>query len=82
MSKVVLPEQQHRILDFDRETTMRVHVTAAARQAAVVKEGDLPTKACIQANPVKASKTLYIELKTWFDNKCFNIQVYPKSQTS
>eukprot|EP00959_Pyramimonas_sp_CCMP1952_P129949 2717657-Pyramimonas_sp.AAC.1 len=52
-SRVVLSEQQHRIFDFDRVTTMRVYVTAAAKRTAVVKEDDLLTKADIQANPVK-----------------------------
>eukprot|EP00959_Pyramimonas_sp_CCMP1952_P359491 7527683-Pyramimonas_sp.AAC.1 len=45
MSKVVLSEQQHRILDADRVTTMRVYVAAAANRAAVVKEGHLLAKA-------------------------------------
>eukprot|EP00959_Pyramimonas_sp_CCMP1952_P032351 679116-Pyramimonas_sp.AAC.1 len=47
MSKVVISEQRHRIFDFDRVTTMRVYVTAAASRAAVVKEDDLLTKADI-----------------------------------
>ena len=62
------------LLDVDRVTTMRVYVSATAKRAVVVKEDDLLTKADIQANPVKVSKALYTELKTWFDNKCFNMQ--------
>ena len=53
---------------------MRVYVSATAKRAVVVKEDDLLTKADIQANPVKVSKALYTELKTWFDNKCFKMQ--------
>eukprot|EP00959_Pyramimonas_sp_CCMP1952_P156895 3280988-Pyramimonas_sp.AAC.1 len=64
MSKVVLSEQQHRILDADRVTTVRVYVAAAAKRAAVVKEDDLLAQADIQEKPEKASKTLYTELKT------------------
>eukprot|EP00959_Pyramimonas_sp_CCMP1952_P428889 8982772-Pyramimonas_sp.AAC.1 len=67
---VVLSEQQQRILDFDRVTTVRAWVTAAAKRTAVVKE-DLLTKADIQANPVKVSKALHTELKTRFDNSVF-----------
>eukprot|EP00959_Pyramimonas_sp_CCMP1952_P467417 9491575-Pyramimonas_sp.AAC.1 len=64
MSKVVLSEQQHMILDADRVTTMRVHVIAAAKRAVVVKENDLLAKGGIQANPEKVHKALYTELKT------------------
>eukprot|EP00959_Pyramimonas_sp_CCMP1952_P079453 1660775-Pyramimonas_sp.AAC.1 len=74
MSKVVLSEQRRRMLDFDRVTTMRVCAAAAARRAAVVKEDDFLAKADIQVNPVKISQALHTELKTWPDNKCFNIQ--------
>eukprot|EP00959_Pyramimonas_sp_CCMP1952_P146190 3060976-Pyramimonas_sp.AAC.1 len=63
MSKVVLPEQQHWILDADRATAMRVYVAAPAKRAVVVK-GDLLAKAVIQANSEKVSKALYTELKT------------------
>eukprot|EP00959_Pyramimonas_sp_CCMP1952_P075765 1583775-Pyramimonas_sp.AAC.1 len=35
MSKPVLSEQQHVILDADRVTTMRSYVTAAAKRAVV-----------------------------------------------
>eukprot|EP00959_Pyramimonas_sp_CCMP1952_P322309 6744360-Pyramimonas_sp.AAC.1 len=52
---------------------MRVYVTAAAERAAVVQEDDLLTRADIQANPVKVPKALYTELKTRFDDKCFNL---------
>eukprot|EP00959_Pyramimonas_sp_CCMP1952_P002791 57528-Pyramimonas_sp.AAC.1 len=55
MSKVVLSEQ-HMILDADRVAFMRVYVTAAAKQAAVVMEDDLLAKAHVQANPDKVSK--------------------------
>eukprot|EP00959_Pyramimonas_sp_CCMP1952_P162386 3395113-Pyramimonas_sp.AAC.1 len=64
MSKVVLSEQQHMILEADRVTTMRVYVTASAERAAAVKEDDLLAKAGVQANPDKASKAVYTELKT------------------
>eukprot|EP00959_Pyramimonas_sp_CCMP1952_P087413 1828963-Pyramimonas_sp.AAC.1 len=37
MCEVVLSEQQHRVLDFDRVTTMPAFVAAAAMRAAVVK---------------------------------------------
>eukprot|EP00959_Pyramimonas_sp_CCMP1952_P443391 9282808-Pyramimonas_sp.AAC.1 len=47
---------EHWVLDFDRATTMRPRVTAAAKRAAVVKEDDLLAKADTQANPVKVSK--------------------------
>eukprot|EP00959_Pyramimonas_sp_CCMP1952_P421818 8836809-Pyramimonas_sp.AAC.1 len=73
MSRVVLSEQQHRMLYFDRVATMRGYVAAAARRAAVVKVGDLLTKADIQANPVTVSKALHTDFKTWFNKKCFNI---------
>ena len=79
MSKVVLSEQQHKLLDVERVTTLRVYVSAAAKRAVVVKEDDLLTKADIQANPVKVSKALYTELKTWLDNKCFKMQEISKS---
>eukprot|EP00959_Pyramimonas_sp_CCMP1952_P119841 2505684-Pyramimonas_sp.AAC.1 len=52
MSRVVLSQQQRNTLNFDRVTTVRVCVTAAATRAAVVKEDDLLAKADIQANPV------------------------------
>eukprot|EP00959_Pyramimonas_sp_CCMP1952_P121195 2533964-Pyramimonas_sp.AAC.1 len=74
MSKLVLSEQQHVILDADRVTTMRVCVAAAAKRAVVVKEDDLLAKGDIQANPDKESKALYTELNAWFDNECFNMQ--------
>ena len=74
MSRVCLPEQQRSILDFDRVTIMQVYMTAAARRAAVVKVGDLLTKADIQANPVKVSKVPCTEFKTRFDKQCFNIE--------
>eukprot|EP00959_Pyramimonas_sp_CCMP1952_P453346 9468085-Pyramimonas_sp.AAC.2 len=64
MSKVVHSEQQHRISDADRVTTMRVYMAAATKRAAVVKEDDLLAKADTQANPEKVSKTPYTELKT------------------
>eukprot|EP00959_Pyramimonas_sp_CCMP1952_P113614 2374955-Pyramimonas_sp.AAC.1 len=51
-----LSEPRRRILDIDRVTTWRVYVTAGAKQAPVVKEEDLLTKAGSQANPVKVSK--------------------------
>eukprot|EP00959_Pyramimonas_sp_CCMP1952_P113194 2365872-Pyramimonas_sp.AAC.1 len=35
MSKVVLSEQQHGMLDVDRATAMRVYAAAAAKRAAV-----------------------------------------------
>eukprot|EP00959_Pyramimonas_sp_CCMP1952_P183778 3842762-Pyramimonas_sp.AAC.1 len=73
MSMVVLSEQ-HRHINFDRVATMRVCATAAAARAAVVKEGDLLSKADIQANPVKVSKALYTGLKTWLDSECFKMQ--------
>eukprot|EP00959_Pyramimonas_sp_CCMP1952_P043418 908058-Pyramimonas_sp.AAC.2 len=73
MSKVVLSEQQHGILDSDRVATMRVYATAAAKRAAVVMGDDLLTMPDVQANPVKVSKALYTELKTWFSNKRANI---------
>eukprot|EP00959_Pyramimonas_sp_CCMP1952_P149439 3127110-Pyramimonas_sp.AAC.1 len=53
---------------------MRASATATAKRAAVVKEDDLLTGADIQANPVKVSKALYTEIKTWSDNKRFNVQ--------
>eukprot|EP00959_Pyramimonas_sp_CCMP1952_P120854 2526949-Pyramimonas_sp.AAC.1 len=77
MSKVVLSDQQHRILNFDRVTTTRVYVTAAAKRAAVVKDDDLLAKADIQANPVKVSKARCTELKTWFDSECFEMPDIP-----
>eukprot|EP00959_Pyramimonas_sp_CCMP1952_P371648 7782515-Pyramimonas_sp.AAC.1 len=77
--KVVLPEQQHMILDAGRVTTVRVCVTAAAKRAAVVKEDDLLAKADIQANPDQVSKALYTELKTWFGNEYFNVQDIAKA---
>eukprot|EP00959_Pyramimonas_sp_CCMP1952_P054024 1129997-Pyramimonas_sp.AAC.1 len=58
---------------------MRVYVTAAAKRAIVVKEGDLLAKADSQANPVKVSKALYSEFKTWFGSKCFNVQYVSKA---
>eukprot|EP00959_Pyramimonas_sp_CCMP1952_P085768 1794024-Pyramimonas_sp.AAC.1 len=74
MPKVVASEQQRRILDFDRSTTMRVYATAADKRAVVVKEDDLLTEPDIQVNPVKASKALYTEHKTWFDKACFKVR--------
>eukprot|EP00959_Pyramimonas_sp_CCMP1952_P068595 1431719-Pyramimonas_sp.AAC.1 len=44
MSKVVLSEHQRRIQAFDRVTTMRVYVTAAAERAAVARGDDLPRR--------------------------------------
>eukprot|EP00959_Pyramimonas_sp_CCMP1952_P131610 2751864-Pyramimonas_sp.AAC.2 len=76
MSKVVLSELQHGIFDFGRATTARACATAAAKRAAVVKEGDL-AKAGIQANPVKVSKTSYTEFKAWLDNKSFKVRDIP-----
>eukprot|EP00959_Pyramimonas_sp_CCMP1952_P305543 6393743-Pyramimonas_sp.AAC.1 len=61
MSKVVLSEQQHMILDADWVTTMRAYVTAVAKRAVVVKEDDHLARAGSQANPVKASKALFTE---------------------
>eukprot|EP00959_Pyramimonas_sp_CCMP1952_P376421 7884662-Pyramimonas_sp.AAC.1 len=58
---------------------MRVYVPAAAKRALVVKEDDLLAKADIQANPVKVSRALYTELRTWFDNKCCKMQEIPKA---
>eukprot|EP00959_Pyramimonas_sp_CCMP1952_P367402 7695250-Pyramimonas_sp.AAC.1 len=81
MSDAVLSEQQHRILDFDRAATMRVDATVAAKRVAVVKEDHLLTKADIQTLPVKASKAPYTEPKTWFGNKCFNIQDTSKASS-
>eukprot|EP00959_Pyramimonas_sp_CCMP1952_P089635 1875246-Pyramimonas_sp.AAC.1 len=66
-------------LDADEVTTMRVYVAAAAKRAAVVKEDDLIAKADIQADPDTASKALYTELKTWLDNRCFNMQEIAES---
>eukprot|EP00959_Pyramimonas_sp_CCMP1952_P323441 6768332-Pyramimonas_sp.AAC.1 len=74
MSKLVLSEQQHRIFDADPATTMRVYIAAAAKRAAAVQEDDLLAKADVQASPESVSKALYAELKTWFVNKCFNVQ--------
>eukprot|EP00959_Pyramimonas_sp_CCMP1952_P126022 2635196-Pyramimonas_sp.AAC.1 len=74
MSKVVLSEHQRMILYADRVTTMRVYVTAAAKRAVVVKEDDLLAKADIQVNHDKVPQALFSELKTWFDNTCFNLQ--------
>eukprot|EP00959_Pyramimonas_sp_CCMP1952_P168581 3522395-Pyramimonas_sp.AAC.1 len=79
MSKVALSEQQHKILDADRAATMRAYVTAAAKRAAVVREDDLPPETDIHANPEKASKAHYTQLKTWFDNKCFKVQDISKA---
>eukprot|EP00959_Pyramimonas_sp_CCMP1952_P089893 1881469-Pyramimonas_sp.AAC.1 len=73
MSKVVLSEQRHRIFDFNRVTTIRVRV-AAAKRAVVVKGNGLFAKADIQANALAVSKDLCTELKTWFDNECFEMQ--------
>eukprot|EP00959_Pyramimonas_sp_CCMP1952_P288321 6029145-Pyramimonas_sp.AAC.1 len=70
MSKVVLSERQHRILDADRVTTMRIFIV----RASVVKEDDLLAKVDIQANPEKVSKAPCTEPKTWFDNGCFKLQ--------
>eukprot|EP00959_Pyramimonas_sp_CCMP1952_P125578 2625909-Pyramimonas_sp.AAC.1 len=81
MSKVVLSEQQHMLLDADRVTAMRVYSTAAAKRAAVVMEDDLLAKAGIQANPEKISKALFTELKTWFDNKCCKMQEIAKTSS-
>eukprot|EP00959_Pyramimonas_sp_CCMP1952_P104089 2175711-Pyramimonas_sp.AAC.1 len=53
MSRVVLSEQQRRMLDFDIVTNMRVYLAAAAKRAVVVKEDDLLAKADVQTNPVK-----------------------------
>eukprot|EP00959_Pyramimonas_sp_CCMP1952_P311227 6513353-Pyramimonas_sp.AAC.1 len=64
MSKVVLSEQQHRRLDADRVTAMRVYVATAAMRAVVVKGDDLLAKADIQANPKTVSKALCTERKT------------------
>eukprot|EP00959_Pyramimonas_sp_CCMP1952_P303545 6352173-Pyramimonas_sp.AAC.1 len=79
MSKVVLSEQQHMLLDADRVTTMRVYVTAAAKRAVVVKEDDLLAKSDVQANPEKILKALFTELKTRFDNKCYQMQEVAKA---
>eukprot|EP00959_Pyramimonas_sp_CCMP1952_P111113 2324414-Pyramimonas_sp.AAC.1 len=68
MSKVVLSEKRRMILGADRVTTMRVCVTAAAKRAVGVKEGDLLANADAQANPDIASKAHNTELKTLFDN--------------
>eukprot|EP00959_Pyramimonas_sp_CCMP1952_P008018 167863-Pyramimonas_sp.AAC.1 len=61
MTEIVLSDQRHRVLDFDRVTTMRAYVTAAAKRAAVVKEDDPLTMADILANPVRVSKAPCIE---------------------
>eukprot|EP00959_Pyramimonas_sp_CCMP1952_P105928 2214756-Pyramimonas_sp.AAC.1 len=78
---VALPEQQHRIFEADRVTTMRVYIAAAAKRAAIVKGDDLLAKSDTQANPDKVSKAPYTELKTWFGNKCFNIQDVSKASS-
>ena len=74
MSKVVLSEHQHQMLNDEYIATMRVYVSAASKRAVIVKEDDLLTKAEIQMNPQKISKALYTELKIWFDHKCFKLQ--------
>eukprot|EP00959_Pyramimonas_sp_CCMP1952_P096931 2026163-Pyramimonas_sp.AAC.1 len=68
MSKIVLSEQQRLIFDADRVTTMRVNATAAAKRAAVVKEGDHLTRTDIQAKSDKVPKAPHAELKTCVDN--------------
>eukprot|EP00959_Pyramimonas_sp_CCMP1952_P015225 322371-Pyramimonas_sp.AAC.1 len=75
----VLSEYPHVILDTDQVATMQVYATAAAKRAVVVKEDDLLTQADIQANPETVSKVLYTELRTRFDNKCFNMQYIAKA---
>eukprot|EP00959_Pyramimonas_sp_CCMP1952_P094323 1973056-Pyramimonas_sp.AAC.2 len=74
MPEVVLSQQRRRILDFDRVTTMRVYATAADKRTVVVKEDDLLTKPDVHVNPVKVSKALYTELKTWFGTEFFKVQ--------
>ena len=63
MAKVVLSEQQRRLLGDKKVATMRVYVSAASKRAVVVKEDDLPAKAEIQANPVQVSIAIHTELK-------------------
>eukprot|EP00959_Pyramimonas_sp_CCMP1952_P224749 4699592-Pyramimonas_sp.AAC.1 len=79
MSKVVLSEQQHMLLDASRVTTVRVYITAAAKRAVVVEEDDLLTEADVQANPENISKVFLTELKTWLDNKWFQMQDIAKA---
>eukprot|EP00959_Pyramimonas_sp_CCMP1952_P273244 5711411-Pyramimonas_sp.AAC.1 len=81
MPKAVLSEERRRILDADRVTTVRVYVAAAAKRAVVVKEGDLLAKADVQEKPEKVPKALYIDLKAWFDNKCFEMQAISKASS-
>eukprot|EP00959_Pyramimonas_sp_CCMP1952_P422703 8854860-Pyramimonas_sp.AAC.1 len=69
MSKVVLDQTQRAQLGPDMVATMRVHVSSAAKRAAVVKEDDL-TKADIAAQPKEASEALHTELKIWLGNRC------------
>eukprot|EP00959_Pyramimonas_sp_CCMP1952_P466824 9490598-Pyramimonas_sp.AAC.1 len=69
MSRLVLSEQQHVILDADRATSMRVCCTAAAKRAAVVKEDGFPPRADVQANPEKVLEALNTESKTRSGNK-------------
>eukprot|EP00959_Pyramimonas_sp_CCMP1952_P406893 8528026-Pyramimonas_sp.AAC.1 len=82
MSKVVLFEQQRRIFDADRVTTMRVYVTAAAKRGAAVKEDDVLAEADAQANFEKVSKSRCAELETCFVNKCFKMQDVSTASTS
>eukprot|EP00959_Pyramimonas_sp_CCMP1952_P161598 3379203-Pyramimonas_sp.AAC.1 len=58
---------------------MRVYVATAATRAVVVKGDDLLAKADVQADPVKVSKAIYTELKTWVDKECFKLQDISKA---
>ena len=51
MAKVVLPPVQLAAIAFNRDATLRVYVSAAAKRAVVVKEDDLLRAADIATNP-------------------------------
>eukprot|EP00959_Pyramimonas_sp_CCMP1952_P337837 7074936-Pyramimonas_sp.AAC.1 len=80
MSPVVLDQTQLAQLETDMVATMRVYVSSAAKRALVVKEDDLLTKADIAAHSKEVSEALCTELKTWLDNRCF--ELYDLSKAS
>eukprot|EP00959_Pyramimonas_sp_CCMP1952_P194671 4070663-Pyramimonas_sp.AAC.1 len=54
MVKVVLAEQPHISMCDDSITAMRIYALAASKRAALAKEDDWPTRACIHAHPARA----------------------------
>eukprot|EP00959_Pyramimonas_sp_CCMP1952_P161326 3373609-Pyramimonas_sp.AAC.2 len=81
MPKVVLSEQQRRILHADRATSceyMLPPLQNELRSSRKTTSSRRPTSRRSPRQYQKGSYT-YTELKTWFDNKCFNVQDISKA---